>query len=175
MERVLLLNNTFEPIKILDWKKAVSLLTLGKVEVVEEYDREIRTVSFSIKLPSIVRLLKFVRIKKKKEVYFSRQNIFTRDNFSCQYCGSKLKQQELTFDHVIPRFMGGQTNWENIVTACVPCNRKKAGRTPSQACMRLLRVPQKPKWSPVIRITFHFKNTPESWRDYFYWNTQLEN
>ncbi|MBI5184719.1 MAG: HNH endonuclease [Nitrospinae bacterium] len=175
MERVLLLNNTFEPIKVLDWKKAVTLLTLGKVEVVEEYDREVRTVSFSIRLPSIVRLLKFVRIKKKKEVYFSRQNIFIRDNFSCQYCGGKLKQQELTFDHVVPKFMGGRTTWENIVTACVPCNRKKAGRTPSQAGMRLLRGPAKPRWTPVLRITFHFKNTPESWRDYLYWNTQLEN
>lgn len=174
MEKVLLLNNTFEPIKVLNWKKAISLLTLGKVEVVEEYDREIRTVSFSIKLPSIVRLLKFVSIKKQKDVYFSRQNIYSRDNFSCQYCNSKLGQQELSFDHVVPRSLGGETSWENIVTACVPCNRKKAGRTPVQARMRLIRKPFKPKWTPVLRITFQIRNTPDSWRDYLYWNTELE-
>jgi len=175
MERVLLLNNTFEPIKVVDWKKAITLLTLGKVEVVEEYDREVRSISFSIRLPSIVRLLRFVKIRKRKEVYFSRQNIFSRDNFSCQYCGRKLGQPELTFDHVIPKFMGGKTTWKNIVTACVPCNRKKAGRTPAQARMKLIRNPSKPQWSLVLRITFQFRNTPESWRDYLYWNTELRN
>lgn len=175
MERVLLLNNTFEPIKVLNWKKAITLLTLGKVEVVEEYERQVRTVSFSIKMPSIIRLLRFVSIKKRKELYFSRQNIFNRDKFSCQYCSKKLSQQELTFDHIIPRSKGGETNWENIVTACVSCNRKKAGRTPREARMRLIRKPFKPKWTPVFRITFQIKNTPDSWRDYLYWNTELKN
>ncbi len=174
MERVLLLNNSFEPIKILNWKKAITLLTLGKVEIVDEYDREVRTVTFSIKLPSIVRLLKYVKIKRKTDVYFSRQNIFTRDNFACQYCKRKLNQQELTFDHVIPKSKGGETTWENIVTACISCNRKKAGRTPSQARMKLHNKPCKPKWMPILRITLQFKNAPDSWRDYMYWNARLE-
>jgi len=167
-----LLNITYEPLKIIDWKKALNLLFLGKVEVLEEYDKEIHSVSFTIKLPAVVRLLKMIKWRKKP-VKFSRQNIYIRDNYSCQYCGRKLSPEELTYDHVIPKSKGGKTEWENIVTCCPECNRKKGGRTPTEAGMKLLKKPTRPKWLPAIRIKIGYKNIPQSWRDYLYWNVEL--
>jgi 5-methylcytosine-specific restriction endonuclease McrA len=172
MERVLLLNITYEPLKIIDWKKAITLLCLGKVEVLEEYNREIRAVSFTLKLPSVVRLLQMIK-RPKSPVRFSRQNIYARDRYQCQYCGSKYASEDLTYDHVIPKSRGGRTQWENIVTCCVECNRKKGGRTPHEASMRLVREPNRPSWVPAIRITIGFKQIPESWSDYLYWNVEI--
>jgi len=172
MEHVLLLNITYEPLRIINWKKAITLLLLGKVEVLEEYSREIRSVSFSIRLPSVVRLLRMVR-KPKSPVKFSRQNIYARDKYRCQYCGEKFSSEELTYDHVVPRSRGGKTEWENIVTCCVDCNRRKGGRTPSEAGMKLIRKPVKPAWVPALRITIGIRQVPQSWRDYLYWNVEL--
>ncbi|RLB41283.1 MAG: HNH endonuclease [Deltaproteobacteria bacterium] len=172
MEHVLLLNITYEPLRIINWKKAITLLLLGKVEVLEEYGREIRSVSFTIKLPSVVRLLRLVK-RPKSPVKFSRQNIYARDKYRCQYCGQKFSSEELTYDHVIPRSRGGKTEWENIVTCCVDCNRRKGGRTPSEAGMRLIKKPEKPTWVPALRITIGFREVPQSWRDYLYWNVEL--
>jgi len=172
VESVLLLNITYEPLKIINWKKAITLLFLGKVEVIEEYSREIHSVTFTLKLPSVVRLLQMVK-RPKSPVKFSRQNIYSRDRYQCQYCGSKYTSEELTYDHVIPKSRGGKTRWENIVTCCVECNRKKGGRTPSEASMDLIRHPARPTWVPAIRITLEFQKVPETWRDYLYWNVEL--
>jgi len=172
MEHVLLLNITYEPLRIINWKKAITLLLLGKVEVLEEYGREIRSVSFTIRLPSVVRLLRMVK-RPKAPVKFSRQNIYARDKYRCQYCGQKFPSDELTYDHVIPRSRGGKTEWENIVTCCVDCNRRKGGRTPSEAGMKLIRKPVKPTWVPGLRITIGIRQVPQSWRDYLYWNVEL--
>ncbi len=171
MEQVLLLNVTYEPLKVIDWKKALTLLFLGKVEVLEEYEREIHSVRFTIKLPSVIRLLKMVKWVKRP-VKFSRKNIYIRDNYRCQYCGRKLSPRELTYDHVIPKSRGGKTVWENIVTCCPECNRKKGGRTPEEAGMKLLKKPKRPKWLPSVRIDLY--DIPPTWRDYLYWNTELE-
>ena len=173
MEQVLLLNITYEPLKVINWKKAIIMLTLGKVEVLEEYTKEIHSVSFSIKLPSVVRLLRFVR-RPKTPVRFSRQNIYTRDDYMCQYCGTKLPPEELTWDHVLPKARGGKTEWENIVTCCIECNRKKGGKIPSEASMTLIKKPRVPNYLPILKITFHFKRLPQAWRDYIYWNVELE-
>jgi 5-methylcytosine-specific restriction endonuclease McrA len=174
MERTLLLNATFEPLKIISWQRAITLLSQGKVEVIDFYDRDIRGVSITFKLPSILRLLKLVRIKRaKREVRFSRANIYQRDKYSCQYCGIKYPAEDLTFDHVIPQVQGGEASWENIVTACLACNNKKGGRTPQEARMRLIRTPMKPRWMPVVTLTIGIKNAPLSWRDYLYWNVEL--
>ena len=140
MENVLLLNITYEPLNIINWKKAITLLLLGKVEVLEEYGREIRSMSFTLRLPSVVRLLRMVR-RPHAPVKFSRQNIYTRDKYSCQYCGTRLPPEELTYDHVVPKSRGGKTVWTNIVTCCMHCNRKKGGRTPAEARMTLIRAP----------------------------------
>jgi 5-methylcytosine-specific restriction endonuclease McrA len=172
MEQVLLLNITYEPLKIINWKKAVNLLFLGKVEVIEQYNKEIHAVSFVLKLPSVVRLLKMVR-KPNNLVKFSRQNIYARDRYQCQYCGDKYQPEELTYDHVLPKSRGGKTEWENIVTCCVECNRRKGGRTPQEAGMKLIRKPARPTWIPALKITIGFQRVPETWRDYLYWNIEL--
>ena len=101
MDRTLLLNTTFEPISVLSWKKAVTLIYLGKVEVLKEYDREIRGVSISIRQPAVIRLLTLVRSNHAK-VKFSRRNVFLRDDHTCQYCGEKLEAKHLTCDHLDP-------------------------------------------------------------------------
>lgn len=173
MESALLLNASFEPLRVVSWKRAITLVTLGKVEVIEEYDREVRSVSFTIRLPSIIRLIRYVR-RRKSGVKFSRQNIYARDKNHCQYCGKKLSSEELTYDHVTPKSAGGKTEWSNIVTCCMECNRKKGGKTPAEAGMKLLRKPKKPEWLPILRITININKTPESWLDYLYWNVELE-
>ncbi len=172
MEHVLLLNITYEPLRIINWKKAITLLCLGKIEVIEEYGRDIHSVSFTIKLPSVVRLLRMVK-RPKSPVKFSRQNIYARDRYKCQYCGCRASTEDLTYDHVIPKSRGGKTEWENIVSCCIDCNRKKGGRTPAESSMRLVRKPSRPTWVPAIRITIGFKKIPQTWRDYLYWNVEL--
>ncbi len=172
MEQVLLLNITYEPLKVIDWKRAISLLLLGKVEVLEEYTRAIHSVSFTIKLPSVIRLLRLVK-RPKTPIKFSRQNIYSRDKYRCQYCGGSFPAEELTYDHVIPKSRGGKTKWTNIVTCCVDCNRRKGGRTPQEAKMKLVREPTRPTWLPALKITIGFGQVPQSWRDYLYWNVEL--
>jgi 5-methylcytosine-specific restriction endonuclease McrA len=177
MEQTLLLNATYEPLKVVDWRKAVTLWCQGKVEVISVYDREIRGVTFSMKLPSVIRLLRRIRIKRRLDhVPFSRANIYARDRHSCQYCGKPFPGSELTFDHVVPVAQGGRKDWENIVSCCIACNRRKGGRTPAQAGMTLIRPPKRPARSPgsAIHITFGLRNAPESWRDYVYWNVELD-
>ena len=172
MEQVLLLNITYEPLRVINWKKAITLLFLGKVEVVEEYSRNIHAVSFTLRLPAVVRLLKMVK-QPKNPVKFSRQNIYARDRYKCQYCGCQFPTEDLTYDHVVPRYRGGKTEWENIVTCCIACNRKKGGHTPREASMKLIRKPARPTWVPAIRITIGTSEVPQSWRDYIYWTIEL--
>jgi len=175
MEMTLLLNTTFEPLRVVHWKRAITLMWQDKVEVLEVYEKEIRGVSITIKLPSVIRLLKMIRLKDShRAVKFSRANIFARDKHRCQYCGQKSRTEELTFDHVIPISRAGKKAWENIVTACLRCNNRKSGRTPEEAGMRLIKLPVKPKWSPTFTITIGLKTFPESWRDYLYWNVELD-
>jgi 5-methylcytosine-specific restriction endonuclease McrA len=132
-------------------------------------------VTVSFKLPSVIRLLRFVKIKRRIDyVPFSRANIYARDNHTCQYCAEIFPTSELTFDHVTPVAQGGRKDWENIVTCCVTCNRKKGGRTPGEAGMRLLRPAKRPHSAPAVRITIGLREAPESWRDYLYWNVELD-
>ena len=175
MEQTLLLNATYEPLKVVDWRKAITMLCQGKGEGVPEYDREVRSVSVTFKLPSVIRLLRYITVKRRIDyVPFSRANIYARDDHCCQYCGIEYPVGDLTFDHVLPVSQGGKKNWENIVTSCIDCNRRKGGRTPTQAGMRVIRQPSRPSRSPVVRLTFGLRNAPESWRDYFYWNVELD-
>ncbi len=125
MNATLLLNASYEPLRIISWKKALTLLFAGKVEVIDEYDHQVHAITFAIKLPSIIRLLKYVRVKRHNRVKFSRANIYARDDYTCQYCGKKFPSEDLTFDHVMPVAMGGQKRWDNIVAACFRCNHKK--------------------------------------------------
>jgi 5-methylcytosine-specific restriction endonuclease McrA len=172
MERTLLLNQGYEPISVISWRRAICLMTLGKVEVVETYDRDIRSVRLVFKMPAVVRLLRAVG-RFRTQVKFSRQNVLARDRWTCQYCGARPRTQELTYDHVVPRSRGGKTAWENIVTACVDCNTRKANRTPTQAGMRLRKTPVRPTWVPVFTIEISRTTVPDAWRDYCYWTARL--
>lgn len=172
--QTLVLNATYEPLKVVHWQRAMTLWCQGKVEIVETHNQEVRAVTFSFRLPSVVRLLRFVRARGQKTVPFTRANIYIRDNHTCQYCGRAFKSIDLTFDHVIPAAQGGQRRWENIVTSCVPCNRHKGPRTPAEAGMRLLRSPKRPSPSPIYRVTLGLRKTPETWRSWLYWNVELD-
>jgi 5-methylcytosine-specific restriction endonuclease McrA len=167
MGHALVLNATFEPLHIVTWQRAIQLLFQGKVEVVEESDREIRTVRFTIKAPAVLRLLQYVPLSRKKQlIRFSRANIFVRDQNVCQYCGGKFNRTHLTLDHVIPIVQGGKKSWENIVTACKPCNQRKGGRTPAQAGMQLIKKPKCPTWLPTATVHMGATVTPDRWKIY---------
>lgn len=174
MQRTLVLDQGYVPHRIVSWQRAVIMLFDGKVEVVEEYDEDIRSVSITIKMPAVVRLLQRVR-GKKQAVKFSRINVATRDAFTCQYCGQKQTLSKLTYDHVVPRSQGGMTRWENIVMACYPCNEGKRDRTPAQAGMKLRKQPVKPAYMPVVTMRFDLgKSYPDAWASWVYWNGALE-
>lgn len=175
MEQTLLLNATYEPIDVVNWQRAMTLWCQGKVEIVETHDREVRAVTFSFKLPSVVRLLRFVRSKRRPLVLFTRANIYTRDNYTCQYCRGVFPSNELTFDHVMAVSRGGTRSWENIVSCCIPCNRKKGSQTPEEAGMTLMRQPIRPRYTPIYRITIGMRRTPENWHSFLYWNAKLVN
>jgi 5-methylcytosine-specific restriction endonuclease McrA len=134
----------------------------------------VSTVSFTIRVPKVILLLFFDRMPKK-EVKFTRHNIFERDHNTCQYCGEKFDRKDLNLDHVIPRDRGGETSWENIVCSCVPCNSRKGNRTPHEAGLKLLHKPKRPKWRPMLHLQFS-KARDDSWKhfvDLAYWNVEL--
>jgi 5-methylcytosine-specific restriction endonuclease McrA len=172
--RTLLLTQGYEPIQIISWQRAITLLALEKVDVVEEYDAQIRAISMIVNVPAVVRLRKAFR-RHAKPVKFSRVNIHARDGYRCQYCGTKCTIAELTYDHVIPRSHGGRTSWDNIVSACYVCNAKKANRTPAEASMKLRSVPARPTWMPAIQIRVSTHSVPDAWRDYVYWTGEIDN
>jgi 5-methylcytosine-specific restriction endonuclease McrA len=167
MSHALVLNASFEPLHVVTWQRAIQLLFQGKVEVVEESDHEIHTVRLTMKVPAVLRLLSYVPLARKRQIVrFSRINIFLRDNHICQYCGHTFARHQLTLDHVIPIVQGGRKCWENIVTACKPCNQRKGGRTPTQASMKLIRKPKQPNWLPTANLHLGITKTPERWKIY---------
>lgn len=171
MRHTLILNATYEPLQIVSWKRAIRMLFQEKVEVVEVYDRQICSISLTIRLPAVVRLLHYVRVKRRyNRVKFSRSNLFARDNFTCQYCGSLFLSRDLTYDHVLPVARGGRKSWENIVTCCVPCNRQKGDRIPEEAGLQLRKRPKAPVGFPS-KVQFMLSRTaaPESWKTYIFW------
>lgn len=176
MTQTLLLNINFDPLKIIPWQRAMTMFYEGKVEIFEEYeDKPIRAVSFTFKMPSIVRMLHMVKVRRRLDyVPFTRGNIYASYGYRCQYCGHEYPSKDLTFDHVIPVSQGGKKGWDNIVPACMDCNRKKDNRTPEQAGMHLLRKPHMPKNAPIIKLSVGIRHAPESWRDFLYWNVELE-
>ena len=171
--QTLMLSQGYEPIKIVPWQRAVTLLSLGKVEVIEEFDKEVRSTFLVLKMPAVVRLLSTFK-RRKKMPKFSRINIYGRDGFRCQYCGKKVTMSTGTYDHVVPRTQGGQTSWTNIVTACEPCNSKKGGRTPAEAKMQLRQKPVRPKSVPVVAFRVSTASAPDAWRDYLYWTSEID-
>jgi 5-methylcytosine-specific restriction endonuclease McrA len=167
-DHTLLLATSFEPLKVISWKKAVTLLYLNKVEVIESYERVVRSPSTEFTLPAVVKLLHSVP-RRQHKVKFSRQNLFFRDNYICQYCHQPHPSHMLTYDHVVPRSKGGKTTWTNIVTSCIPCNLKKGNRLPHAASLRLLRPPEEPRWLPTLSLAIRKESVPRVWHDYLAW------
>lgn len=162
---------SYYPLSLWSWQEAVKAVFLDRVNIVSEYDRVVRSPSFEIKIPSVVALRAYVR----PALYpaFTRFNVFLRDRFSCQYCRSP---KDLTFDHVLPRSKGGLTRWDNVVTACAPCNLTKGGKLMHEARMFPLQTPYRPTVFELHRNgrLFPPNYLHESWLDYLYWDTELE-
>lgn len=161
--RTLVLDQGYQPRHVIPWQKAVSMLYVGKADVVEEYGEVIRSPRVELKMPAVVRLRRRSPWRPPK-VRFCRVNVMLRDEMTCQYCGEERPIGQLTYDHVVPRCQGGETSWENIVTACRPCNEAKGGRTPKQAGMPLLRVPKRPWTLPSVAPGAEVRRVPEAWR-----------
>ena len=193
--QVLVLNRLWQAINVCSVRRAFTLLCAGHAQVVysdgENFmthdfeawrdfsedapdDEMVHTISFKIRVPRVIVLLLFDRMPRK-EVKFTRHNIFERDKNTCQYCGKVFERQDLNLDHVVPRDRGGPTSWENIVCSCIPCNTRKANRTPQEAHMHLIRKPKRPKWRPFVQINFSIYQH-DSWKhfiDLAYWNVEL--
>ena len=162
---------SYYPLSLWSWQDSVKSVFLDRVTIVNNYDRIIRSPSFNMKLPSVIALKSF--IKPQSSPSFTRFNVFLRDKFLCQYCRS---DQELTFDHLLPRSKGGQTNWHNVVTACSSCNVQKGGRLLKNSDMTLNQVPFQPSMEDLHKNGKHFPPNflHKSWMDYLYWDVELE-
>ena len=163
--RTLMLTPWMAPHRVISWQRAIVLLYLGKIEVLEEYDERVSAPSITMRTPAVVRLTKGA-VSTKRKVHFSRMNVFTRDGFRCQYCGERKGMNDLNYDHVVPRVRGGKTVWENIATSCYRCNDRKGSRTLEESGMKLLRKPFKPASLPFAPVIHPGKEIPSSWRNY---------
>ncbi len=188
---VLVLNRLFQAIQVTTVRKAFCLLYKGHVRAVAPdyttYDWEdwvdipaqpeedsIVTPTIRIRIPRVVLLLDFDRLPRH-EVRFTRKNIFYRDRSRCQYCGHKFQTRDLNLDHVTPLSRGGKSTWENVVCCCISCNSRKGGHLPEEVGMRLVRLPVKPRWHPLVKISFT-SGQYEAWKNFLdiaYWNTEL--
>jgi 5-methylcytosine-specific restriction endonuclease McrA len=145
------------------------------------------TPTLKIKIPRVIALLMFDKLPRR-QVSFSRKNIFERDKYTCQYCGTKppskraalrwMEEKALTFDHVIPKSKGGKTIWENIVTCCQPCNGKKRDQSLTELGWKLKQQPKRPKWHPVLQVALSSKMPHPEWVNFLdlaYFNVELDN
>ena len=162
---------SYYPLSLWSWQDTIKAVFLDRVNIVSSYDTFVRSPSFNMKLPSVISLKSYV--KPARFPAFTRFNLFLRDRFTCQYCGCN---RDLTFDHVIPRSRGGQTTWENVVTACSPCNLRKGGLMPSVAQMFPFQKPYRPDVTDLHQNgrAFPPNYLHESWMNYLYWDTELE-
>ena len=162
---------SYYPLSLWSWQDAIKAVFLDRVNIVAEYESAVRSPSFSMRLPSVVCLKSY--IKPSRHPAFTRFNVFLRDRFECQYCGSG---HDLTFDHVIPRSKGGQTIWENVCAACSPCNLRKGSKLPREAKMWPSQTPFVPSVEDLHRNGRRFPPNflHESWMDYLYWDSELE-
>lgn len=192
---VLVLNRSYIPIHITSVRRAFTLLYEGMAKAV---DRQFETFDFQswsdlaiqshhetiglvdrmIRIPRVIILTAYDRVPRR-HVRFSRMNIYLRDGSICQFCGQKFSRMDLNLDHVIPRHRGGKTTWENVVTSCIPCNRKKGGHVLREVGMKLVRQPVRPRWTPFMDFSLKDVRYNE-WKPFFniidfsYWNLELK-
>jgi len=170
--KVLVIDQTNRPMHVVPVSRAIRLVLLGKAEIVNDEGSEtlfpFRSEKGTTYLSTVIRVLRYVASKGFK-IPFSRTNVFFRDDWTCQYCGDRKPASALTWDHVFPKCRGGKKSWENIVTACFPCNQRKRNRTPEEAGMKLSRKAVRPRTVPImtVRIRDPLSGIPEAWRPYF--------
>ena len=151
-QRVLVLNASYEPLRLVSVRRAVILLLQEKAELIEALEQQLRASSFACETPLVIRLVRYVAIPHRMRLPFSRRGVLMRDRETCQYCGAQPGRPQLTLDHVLPRAQGGRSEWENVVSACYDCNHRKGGRTPEQAGMRLSSRPHQPHYAAFVLI-----------------------
>lgn len=159
---VLVLNQNYEPLNVCNVRRAIVLVLRGKAEVIESAREVLHTAYRVFPLPSVIRLINLIR-RPRPRVRLTRKEVFSRDSWTCVYCGRPTR--ELTLDHVVPRHRGGLHTWDNLVSACKPCNHRKAGRTPSEAKMALQREPGAPRVS-IYYTFFQYLGAQEEWRKF---------
>ncbi len=163
---VLLLNATFEPLNIVSLRRAIVLLLKEKAEIIEAAQAKIRSEKLALDMPLVIRLVYYVRVPHRLLMPLTKRTVLARDQYTCQYCGAQPTKGQLTLDHVLPRCRGGEHTWENVVTACIPCNQRKRDRTIQEAGMTLLTRPTRPRYAAVVllgKMQGH-----EVWRKYVY-------
>ena len=162
---------SYYPLSLWPWQDAIKAVFLDRVDILAHYDQVVRSQRMEIRVPSVVVLREYVRPRKR--VAFTRFNLFLRDEFACQYCGAR---KDLTFDHVVPRKLGGRTSWENVVAACAPCNLRKGSKTLRESGLRLRQHPIRPAAEALRNLGRRFppNHLHESWLDYLYWDSELE-
>ena len=161
---VLVLNQNYEPLNICRVRRAVVLLYQKKAEMLVNGVGFIHSSSQAFPVPSVIRLPYLIKRPFRTERKLTRLEVFNRDKYTCQYCGKETRH--LTLDHVIPRYRGGQHTWENVVSACTACNRRKAGKTPEEAGMKLRRTPGPPRISHLFYIPTQYRQARDEWQPY---------
>ena len=164
--KVLALSSNYEPLGTVSWEKAVSLVFSDKVMTLSEYENEIRSPTFSMKVPSVI-VYKNSRWNRVNSVRFSRRNVWLRDEGRCQYCTKKVTFKSFTLDHVKPKASGGLTNWDNVVVSCYDCNQKKGDKTLKDCGYKLMKPVVKPHSLPFVNETdahYNENNMHDSWR-----------
>ena len=166
---------SYYPLSLCSWQVTIKSVFLKRVSIIESYDLEVHSPSISLRLPSVIALKDYIMLQRKPA--FTRFNVFLRDNFICQYCHDRFSANELTFDHLTPRCLNGKTSWNNVVSACTSCNLKKGRRLLKYTDMKLLKEPSRPS---AMQLQNNGRNFPpnflhDSWRDYLYWDTILQN
>ncbi len=165
---------SYFPLSLWPWQDAIKAVFLERVQVVREYEHEVHSPSWTMKLPSVISLKKYAPMDRSPA--FTRFNVFLRDHFMCQYCRTFHPTNDLTFDHVVPRSKGGRTTWQNVVTACSHCNLVKGNRLPHEAGMHPSQRPIRPNSRQLQEVGRRFPPNylHEGWRDYLYWDTELD-
>ena len=165
---------SYFPLSLWSWQEAVKAVVSERVHVVSVYERVVRSPNWEMPLPSVISLKEYIPTARRPA--FTRFNVFLRDRFCCQYCSAAFPSHDLTFDHVVPRSRGGRTTWDNVVTACAPCNLRKGNQLPRETHMY-------PQIRPFQPTTFQLQENGrafppnylhQSWRDFLYWDTELE-
>ena len=166
---------SYFPLSLWGWQDTIKAVFLERVNIVAEYNLKVNAADFSMHLPSVISLKKYIPLSKK--IPFTRFNLFLRDMFRCQYCNKKFKASELTFDHVISRARGGLSSWDNVVSACFKCNNKKGSLDYADANMKLIRIPKKPTFHELREAGKLFPPyyLHHTWSDFLYWDSVLEN